>query len=188
MKVLLGHVLAELARLNQSDPGTSTESWLFDLESRVVGELRNAAVQPIGERESARLTADAVSITERFFTRTRYVAAARADEESADAWLAGRLWIVPGDHPYCAGRCHAPHVYAIGGKWRIVWRTFDSMKQNEEYLTEQEAREAAKKIAERQVTASACDEDQLRQFSEYWIEAAGLPKDSHASFEFIEVT
>lgn len=107
---------------------------------------------------------------------------------TSDDWLEEQIWIVPDDHPYCAGGNHIPHVYRLGEIWKIAWRSFDSMKQDHEYPTERQAHEAAARIADGPVTACACDEAQLREFSEFWIEAAGLPKSRHARFAFKEIT
>lgn len=110
------------------------------------------------------------------------------DRETSNEWLEERIWVVPDDHPYCTGGNHIPYVYRLGDIWKIAWRSFDSMKQDHEYSTERQAREAAARIADGQVTANAYDEAQLREFSEFWIEAAGHPKSHHARFSFTEIT
>lgn len=102
--------------------------------------------------------------------------------------LPERIWLVPQDHPYCTGRNHVPDVYRVGDEWKIAWRSFDTMKQDNVYPTEQQARAAAQSIALSRVTASAYDEAQLKEFSELWIETAGLPRSQHARFTFTEIT
>jgi hypothetical protein len=188
MKVLLGHVLAELALLNERASGTSAERWLSELQIRVLADLGNASVAPLAGADAARLSVDAHRITERFFARTRYIAAAIVEDDLGGDWPVERRWIVPDDHPYCTGRLHVPDVYAVGKEWKIAWRSFDSIKQDQHYPTEQQAREAAARIAQQRVVASACDEEQLREFSEFWLDAAGMPKSDHSRFKFIELT
>lgn len=74
----------------------------------------------------------------------------------------------------------------LGGRWKIAWRTFDSIKQDREYASELEARRAAADLARSTVHASACDEDQIREYSLFWIEADGQPASAHDRFYFIE--
>lgn len=110
------------------------------------------------------------------------------ERETLDDLLEERIWIVPADHPYCTGGYHIPDVYRVGSEWKIAWRTFDWIKQDNIYSSERQAREAARRIAEKPATASAYDVMQLKKFSELWIEAAGLPKSHHARFSFREIT
>ena len=99
-----------------------------------------------------------------------------------------RFWIVPADHPYCLGRNNVPDIYKIGDKWKIVWRSFDSMKQDNIYDSEAEARAAARQIAEKPVLTSAYDEEQLGEFSSFWLEATASADFANIQFHFKEVT
>ena len=99
-----------------------------------------------------------------------------------------RFWIVPADHPYCLGRNNIPDVYMIGDGWKIVWRSFDSMKQDNIYATEAEAKAAAQEIAGRPVMTSACDEPQLLEYSDVWVEASNVADGLRKHFDFKEVT
>jgi len=62
---------------------------------------------------------------------------------------AGRKIEVPKDHPYYAKL--SPSVYELLGKWIVKWRSFDGIKQDAEFKTEQEARAFAAQLKTRTI-------------------------------------